>query len=147
MKKAYVIKDLNDPTKLKVEYRNKPPIGGIPAPIDPLTGLPEEGTWLQLEDIERPSEPGVYDRVVTVNETLKNNILGQRAADKLANELEDENKLNEIKSLKATLKNLKKADLTNAESIKQAIVNINDFLIKLDEGFLNIDSKQKVKIK
>ena len=136
----WVVIDNTDPTKLAVIGATPKPKSAITrAPIDPLTGLTEEGIWLQIEDIERPEQPGIFDKVATVDEILKNNILGQRAADKIASDLDKKNKNNEFKDIKNKIKGIKKADLSNAESIKQVILDLVDMVLKLEERLINLD--------
>ena len=144
MSKIYVVK-LADGTLHSIEktHGSKPRdpryIEIVDGLRDPLTGKLEEGVWLQIEDIERPDEPGVFDRVATVNETLKDSILAQRETDRLNNEMARDNKDAEFKGLKRALKRIKKSDLSTAEGIKTAILTIQKVLVKLEERIINID--------
>jgi len=136
----WVVPDNADPTKLAVIGKTPEPKNAIAtAPYDPLTGLLEEGIWLQIEEIERPDEPGVFDKVATVDDGLKTSILAERETDRLQNENQRQTRDSEFRGFKKTVKRIKHADLSTAEGIKTAIINIQNLLVKLEERSTNID--------
>ncbi len=122
--KAYLTKDLNNPTKYRVEYKTHPLPDDIIVPIDPLTGKPEEAQWLQIELIADPLT-GEMVRTATVNSIIKDPIIAQRALDASAAAQQattdkltedalyqflltfDENSIKDINDLKLFAKNVK----------------------------------------
>lgn len=112
----------------------------VEAPIDQITGEPERGEWLQLEDLE--VSPGEFERIATVNQMLKNTILAQEAADKLAHEGSEEDKKTLYKADKKKLKALKKNNLQSADDIKAAIIILRDMMLKIEEALLNVDENK-----
>lgn len=151
MSSQFWVVKLADDSLHTIGYSGKPDhpdyIEVVAAPIDILTGLAEEGIWLQLEDIEQPGDPGNFILTATVDEALKANILAQREVDRLANEAEDDTKVTAFKDLKTKIKDLKKSDLTSAESIKDAIIDLQTFVLEIEKRLLNIvlDDKDKDK--
>ena len=75
--KMYVLKDLNDPAKLKTEHRSHPGKDMVIAPIDPITGKHEDPRWLQIESVDID---GIMTDVATVNATLKTATQAEDAA-------------------------------------------------------------------
>lgn len=131
--KSYVRKDSSD--QLYIWKGNHVPPDFISeAPIDPLTGKPEEAQWLQIENLE--VEPGNFQLVATVNEKLKTKILTERQEEELEKDLAKELKKNSIKALKTKMKNLKKTKFNNAEAVKDAIIDLKDFILAIEEELL-----------
>lgn len=125
--KNYVLPDLNDPTKLKVEYRSSARGTIGIAPVDPLTGEFEDAEWLQVENIE--NEQGQFIDTITVNQLLKDEIKLARQAKKVT---DDEEKVSSDASqdqLFDFLLNFDENDINNIEDIRSAIGQIKNYFL------------------
>jgi len=107
------------------------------APIDLLTGEPERGEWLQIENIE--TSPGVFERIATVDQQVKDAILLSEQTSRDDKQAEDDTALANYRQAKRKLKQIKKADLRNAEDIKTAIIILRNALLRVEEKIFNID--------
>ena len=122
MNKAYVLTDLNDGSKLKVEFR---PDGIVECPVDPITGKLERAEWLELQDFQ--DEFGVIQKQAVVNQTTKDAILSAEAATKTANEYKEKRQVAYPPigdQLDALYKKLTLNDSTDWDAIAEQIAQV-----------------------
>ena len=127
--KYYVSRDLNDPSKLKVERRTNPPENSLGlAPIDSETGLPEIIESLEIQIID-----GV-DTVV-VNESKKTQGIADRA------QVEIDMKYNKMRQKRDDLlaetdyimtSDYPLADKSSYETYRQELRDLPDNIVDID---------------
>ena len=101
----------------------------------------ERSEWLQLEKIDHGDGNGKVD-TITINQSLKDQILADELSDKLQRDLDYELDKSNLKEAKIIAKLLNKNDLTDLESIRIAFENLNKFVLALEKRLLNIKEEQ-----
>lgn len=115
----WVVPDVTDDKKLAVIGASFQPNNAIAlAPIDSLTGEPEDQEWLQ-------KEISAGETVITIDQPKKNQILAGRAIKEGENILEKER----IKKVKQDFKDLDLDEIKDLNTIKDAFKKIV-FLLK-----------------
>lgn len=128
--KSYTIIGLDGSYQnIKKSYKPKNSLGETP--IDPMTGEPEDSRWLQLENIDDGN--GNMIPTVTVDDVLKAQIQADDLQKQLDNEATKAAEKAAKDAKKKLLKDFKKTDVTDLDSIKDALFNIIDYLKDLDD--------------
>jgi len=136
--KKYVLRDLNDPTKLKIEYRSNPHGTLGEAETDPLTDEDEDPRWLQVETIQ-DEITGEFRDVVTVDELKKS-----KTKDEDDRRHKEEKDLEDGEQLKKDtfLDYLVAFDVNNIKDIK----DIKEFMVHFIDHML-LDKKHDIEHK
>ncbi len=127
----YLLGDKQDRSTWRVEARNhvaRHSLGEVP--IDPLTGLPEDIAWLQIESVQQPDDS--FRDEITVDAALKAQIQAQRDAADLQRSSDDADREVERQARRDDLASLRPNDLKDLKDIKQSIRAIWRYLKERD---------------
>lgn len=120
MAKAYVFRRNGN---LVVEYRTKQPPNSLLAPIDPLTGKPEDPAWLQIEIINDPNT-GEPIPTATVNQAEKTRLQAERLADDQAKQQAEQARKDLLAQLETAIQNYDLSKIDDINDIRKAIKGI-----------------------
>ena len=123
----YVVKAAWDETKWVVEeFKGKVPTDRVIGPM--IDG--EDPAWLQLETIQDP-ETGSMVPTLTVNQATKDAVLAQRSADEFDRAAEITARKKKHKRLKKKIRQARRDDVTDLESIKDRLDDLTALVKEL----------------
>ena len=101
-----LMRDLNDATKLKIEWRTDMPAGAValPALFDN-----EEAEWLEIVKIPDPNDPAQLIDAPQINQTKKQAVLAQRNQA----QLDEQARIQALRTLRQNLRDIRDTDATN----------------------------------
>ncbi len=126
IKKSWLVPEEGNRSKLVVVKSNFRPLNALEVPIDPITSLPEDERWLQIENVE--VSKGNFKNIVTVNKKLKSEFQSQDLAERKKQNDRKNSRKNKMKEISKRSKSFDKSQILGLEQIRNQLDDIMEIL-------------------
>lgn len=125
----WIVPSSLNPNTLEVIKRKgqRPKNAIMRAPVDRLTGEPEEGQWLTIQEVNDP-ETNQPRKVAVVDKALKAQIRAERRARRDQIRQEQQEEKNKINVLRKKFRDFRKNDISSLEDVQEALDDIVQIL-------------------